>query len=288
VALSLASCASGEQVSKPSPKPSKDEPTEQKEATRPQESTEKSAPQKKEPAPTPPPSEPEEEAPEQSSFEATVAVTRVVDGDTVDISPAVEGITRVRLIGVDTPETSDPDCGKQPYADEAKTFTTSRLQRQQVGLEFDVERRDRYGRLLAYVYPSEEEMFNETLVREGYAQVATFPPNVKHVERFLAAQLEARSVGTGLWSLSPEELAAQTDRGNGVGGGGCLRKDAAAPKTPEQPKAQPKQAPAAPAGGDVDCSDFSSWEEAQSYLLPGDPHKLDRDGDGSACDNLKG
>jgi micrococcal nuclease len=283
-ALSLASCASGEQVSTPSPKPSKDEPTKQKEISRPQESTEKAAPQKKEPAPAPPPSEPEpeEEDPEQSSFEATTTVTRVVDGDTLDISPALEGMTRVRLIGVDTPETSDPDCGKQPYADEAKTFTTSRLQRQQVGLEFDVEKTDRYGRLLAYVYPSGEEMFNETLLREGYAQVATFPPNVKYVDRFLAAQQGARSIGAGLWGLSPEALAAQTDRGNGIGGRGCLRKEAA------QPKAQPKQAPAAPAGGDVDCSDFSSWEEAQSYLLPGDPHRLDRDGDGSACDNLKG
>ncbi len=131
-------------------------------------------------------------------------------------------------------------------------------------------------------------MSNETLLREGYAQVATFPPNVKYVDRFFAAQQEARSIGGGLWSLSSEEPAAQTDRGNGIGGGGCLRKGAAQSQTPEQPQAQPKQAPAAPARGDVDCSDFSSWEEAQSYLLPGDPHKLDRDGDGSACDNLKG
>jgi endonuclease YncB( thermonuclease family) len=132
-------------------------------------------------------SEPEEEDLAQSSFEATTTVVRIVDGDTVDIRPAVEGRTRVRLIGVDTPETRDPDCGKQPYSDQATAFTTSRLQGQEVGLEFDVERTNRYGRLLAYAYPAEEEMFNETLLKEGYAQVATFPPNVKYVDRFLAA-----------------------------------------------------------------------------------------------------
>jgi micrococcal nuclease len=92
-----------------------------------------------------------------------------VDGDTVDISPAVNGVTRLRLIGVDTPETKDPDCGKQPYGEEASDFTESRLKNQEVGLEFDVEKTDRYKRLLAYVYPTNEEMFNETLLKEGYA-----------------------------------------------------------------------------------------------------------------------
>jgi micrococcal nuclease len=245
-------------------------------------------------------------------------VTRVVDGDTVDISPAVEGNDRVRLIGVDTPETRDPDCGVQPYGNEAKAFATSELQGQEVGLEFDVEKTDRYDRLLAYVYPSDEEMFNETLLEQGYAQVATFPPNVRYVDRFLAAQEEARAAGRGFWGLSPEELAAQTDRGNGIGGGGCLGKEQAAEPAPQpQPQPQPKPrpqaqprpqpqpkspaarptpqpasqpapqaAPAAPQGGDVDCSDFGSSAEAQSYLLPGDPYRLDADRDGQACDSL--
>lgn len=130
-------------------------------------------------------------------YDATVTVTRVVDGDTVDVAPAVEGEDRVRLIGVDTPETRDPDRGEQPYGDESTASTTSELQGQEVGLEFDEERTDRYDRLLAYVYPSSEEMFNETLLEEGYAQVATFPPNVKYVDRFLAAQEEARTAGRG-------------------------------------------------------------------------------------------
>jgi micrococcal nuclease len=172
---------------------------------------------------------------DEGRFDAVTTVRRVVDGDTVDIAPAVEGRDRVRLIGVDTPEMRDPDCGEQPYADEAKAFTTSELEGEEVELEFDEERTDRNDRLLAYVYPrDEEEMFNETLLQEGYAQVATFPPNVKYVDRFLAAQEEARTAGRGLWGLSDEELVAQTDRGNGIGGGGC-----AAEATPSQPAPQP-------------------------------------------------
>ena len=225
---------------------------------------------------------------DEDEYDVTVRVTRVVDGDTVDITPAVDGEARVRLIGVDTPETRDPDCGAQPYGDEAKAFTTSELQGEEVGLEFDVERTDRYERLLAYVYPSDEEMFNETLLEQGYAQVATFPPNVKYVDRFRTAQEEARADGRGLWSLSTEELAAQTDRGNGIGGGGCT--DEATPTQPA-PKQKGKAAssPAkSPSSGDLDCSDFGTREQAQQVLDddPSDPNDLDGNSDGEACESL--
>jgi endonuclease YncB( thermonuclease family) len=121
----------------------------------------------------------------QSDHDATATVTRVVDGDTVEISPPVEGLSTVRLIGVDTPETHG---GTQPYGPEASDFTREYLQGAEVALELDVEKIDPYGRLLAYVYLPDGQMFNETLVEEGYAQVATFPPNVKYVDRFLEAQ----------------------------------------------------------------------------------------------------
>jgi micrococcal nuclease len=75
-----------------------------------------------------------------------------------------------------------------------------------VSLELDVERVEPYGRLLAYVYLPNGEMFNETLLEEGYAQVATFPPNVKYVDSFLEAQREAREANRGLWGLSAGEL----------------------------------------------------------------------------------
>jgi endonuclease YncB( thermonuclease family) len=73
----------------------------------------------------------------------------------------------VRLIGVDTPETSHPTYGEQPYGQQAKEFTTSRLEGERVALEFDVERVDPYGRLLAYVWLSDGSMFNETLSERG-------------------------------------------------------------------------------------------------------------------------
>lgn len=118
-------------------------------------------------------------------YGTVVTVTDVVDGDTVDIEPAIDGVDRVRFIGVDTPEVS---FGQEPGGPEASAFTTEQLEGEQVALEFDEERLDRFGRLLAYVWLPGGELFNETLVREGYAEVATFPPNTKYEARFLAAQ----------------------------------------------------------------------------------------------------
>ena len=152
----------------------------------------------------------------QTDHDATVKVTRVVDGDTIDISPSVEGRSRVRLIGMDTPEVH---FGTQPYGPEASAFAKRELDGEEVRLELDVQKIDPYGRLLAYVYLPDGEMFNETLLEEGYAQVATFPPNVKYVDRFLEAQREAREANRGLWGLSAGELCQQTDRDNGIGGG---------------------------------------------------------------------
>jgi endonuclease YncB( thermonuclease family) len=121
-------------------------------------------------------------------------VTRVIDGDTIEVN--VQGKTeRIRLIGVDTPESTQQ---VEPFGKEANAFTHRILQGKEVRLEFDVQERDRFGRLLAYVWFG-NTMFNEMLLREGFAQVATFPPNVKYVERFTRAQQEARDARRGLW-----------------------------------------------------------------------------------------
>ncbi len=232
-----------------------------------------------EPAPRPAPKPDVREQPVEGlhGFAATATVTRVVDGDTIEISPAVDGYTDVRLIGMDTPETY---FGSQPYGPEASAFTSSRLEGKRVGLEFDVERVDPYDRLLAYVYLPNGSMFNETLVREGYAQVATFPPNVRYTDRFAAAQREARAAGRGLWGLPAGQLCQQTDRGNGFGGG-CAAEPI--PETPTEP------APAPSFSGDLDCSDFATQEEAQAVYdqNPSDPNGLDgAPEDGEACESL--
>ncbi len=145
-------------------------------------------------------------------------VYRVTDGDTVKISPEINGENTVRLIGVDTPETN-PGQGVQPLGPEATAFSEANLLDEEVSLEFDAERKDDYDRLLAYVYLPDGTMFNETLLREGYAQVATFPPNTRYVDRFEDAQEEAREAGRGIWGLPEGELCQLRDRGNGIGGG---------------------------------------------------------------------
>jgi micrococcal nuclease len=123
-------------------------------------------------------------------------VTRVVDGDTI-----VVGDERVRLIGVDTPESVKPGTPVECFALEASAFLKRLIAGRRVRLELDVERRDRYGRLLAYVYRRSDGLFvNAELVRRGYASVATFPPNVRHVAEFVRLQRSARSAGRGLWS----------------------------------------------------------------------------------------
>lgn len=131
-----------------------------------------------------------------------VLVTRVVDGDTAEM--LIEGgEVDVRFIGIDTPETVAPGQPVECYGQEASAYTESRLEGRTVRLEYDVERTDRYGRTLAYVWIG-DELFNERLVAEGYALVTTYPPNVAYVDRFVAAQRAAREAGRGLWDACPE------------------------------------------------------------------------------------
>src|SRR5918997_985067 len=215
---------------------------------------------------------------EQADHVATATVTRVVDGDTIEITPSVEGLSTVRLIGVDSPETHG---GTQPYGPEASDFTRQNLEGEEVSVELDVEKVDPYGRLLAYVYLADGEMFNETLVEQGYAQVATFPPNVQYTDRFLEAQREARATNRGLWGLSAAEQCQQTDRGNGTGGG-CSGSES------ESSPASPSASAGAAQDNNLDCASFETHEEARRVLEqdPSDPHYLDGDGDGVACEEL--
>ena len=127
--------------------------------------------------------------------ERQAVVQRAVDGDTV----VLVGGDRVRYIGVDTPELHHPKKPVQFYAREAMEFNRRLVEGKTVRLEFDVERRDKYGRLLAYVYLPDGTFVNAELVRQGYAQLLTFPPNVKHVDLFRKLQTEAREANRGLW-----------------------------------------------------------------------------------------
>ena len=122
-------------------------------------------------------------------------VTRVTDGDTI----VLENGEHVRYIGMDTPEKG------RPYYGEATRENKRLVDGKKVRLEYDVERTDRYGRTLAYVYAG-DIFVNAELVSNGYAMIYTFPPNVKYYKTFLALQKEAREQKRGLWGLSQQDI----------------------------------------------------------------------------------
>jgi micrococcal nuclease len=126
-------------------------------------------------------------------------VVRVIDGDTIELS----GGERIRYIGIDTPEVRkktgsgwvyDP----MPYAEEASLYNKKLVEGKEVRLEFDAEKKDRYNRLLAYVYVG-GTMVNLELIKHGYAMLYTRPPNIKYVEKFIEAQKFAREHKNGIW-----------------------------------------------------------------------------------------
>jgi len=133
---------------------------------------------------------------QQSEQTITAAVVeRAVDGDTV----VLVGGERVRYIGVDTPELHHPRKPVQPYAREAAEFNRRLVEGKKVRLELDVDRRDKYGRLLAYVYLEDGRFVNAELLKEGYARLLTIPPNVRYVDLFTGLQKQARDAKRGLW-----------------------------------------------------------------------------------------
>jgi len=212
-------------------------------------------------------------------------VVRVIDGDTVDV---VVGGTqyRIRIIGVDTPATKDPNSPVMCYGAEATAFTQEMVNRAngRVFLEKDVSETDRYDRLLRYVWlahPDGNRMLNYALVTQGYAQVSTYPPDVKYTDMFLSAQQTARNENRGLWGacggfgvpvtpptptpapVAPQPTAPPT-------GGNC---DPSYPSVCIPPYSQV---------GDLDCGDIPF---RRFTVIPPDPHGFDRDHDGVGCES---
>ncbi len=151
-------------------------------------------------------------APVETQAQEIATVVRVIDGDTLKISYGDQEES-IRLIGIDTPESQ---ANKKAKRDAARTGDDIQLILSQgreatnyvkglvkpgdsVQIEFDVQERDRYTRLLGYVHLSDGKMLNEEIVRAGFANLMTIPPNVKYQERFLNAHEEAREYKRGLW-----------------------------------------------------------------------------------------
>lgn len=194
-----------------------------------------------------------------------VTVIRIIDGDTL----VVTGDERVRLIGIDAPEMNQDEC----FAGQSTAHLTALVPPgTRVRLVYDVERYDRYGRTLAYLYRLRDGLHvNLAMARDGFAQQLTIPPNVAHATDVAAAVAEARDAGRGLW------------------GAGC------ATATPDQPDtARPGSGSTSgpcdpsyptlcipPGVADLDCADIT---ERYFPVLPPDPHRFDRNYDGVGCE----
>lgn len=130
-----------------------------------------------------------------------IPVTHVVDGDTIDVKLHGRKET-VRFLLIDTPETVHPNMPIQPFGPQAHKFTQQLLAGQYVKLEIGKNPRDKYGRLLAYVYMENGEMVNKMLLRKGLARVAyVFPPDTKYLDSFRHIEKKARSKKLGIWSV---------------------------------------------------------------------------------------
>jgi len=138
-----------------------------------------------------------------------ILVTRVIDGDTLQI----EDGERVRLIGIDTPEMHDSEklqrdarrtkqdaATIQELGRRAYEFTKKLVEGKRVSIDFDVEARDKYKRLLGYVYLQDGTFVNAEIIKQGYASLMTYPPNVKHADLFKQLYREARENRRGLWA----------------------------------------------------------------------------------------
>ena len=128
-------------------------------------------------------------------------VRSVTDGDTIRIDFEAGAKNQpVRYIGIDAPETRHPTLRLQPFGPEASKANAALVAGRRICLEKDISEFDRYDRLLRYIWLEDGRLVNEVLVAEGFATTDTFPPDVKYVERFIAAQQSAAAEGLGIWA----------------------------------------------------------------------------------------
>jgi len=191
-----------------------------------------------------------------------VLVVSVVDGDTFDISPAIRGMDRVRMIGVDTPEVYG---GTEPCGPEASEYTTRHLEGRRVTLGVGEDPKDPYGRILAWVW-LDGQMFNKMLVLAGLAEAVSYPPNTRYDQKLVQAEALARTpaCADASQSASASQTASATASPNanppeGSGDGDSRLHNGV---------------------DDVNCSDLSAPVTVDAR----DEDNLDADGDGTGCE----
>jgi len=210
----------------------------------------------------------------------TVTITRVIDGDTMEFEYENGTEDTIRLLGVDTPETTlsriDPDeypgiddttPGRDhlfEWGEKASDLAIEELEGEQVEIRVDSEsdRRGYFGRLLGYIY-IEDKNFNERLLADGYARM--YDSQFSMREEFAAAEQQAQDRNVGLWDFQDVDTESGTDDNS-----------------------SDVEILPLPSDGDYNCEDFETQAQAQ-YVLEnesGDPHGLDGDGNGVACESL--
>lgn len=217
----------------------------------------------------------------QVSRGVKATITNVIDGDTVKIETG----ETVRYIGIDTPEIVHPSKPVQCYAKEASEKNKELVEGKVVELEKDVSEKDKYGRLLRYIWLG-DNLVNEQLVRDGYAYASSYPPDIKYQDKFTEAQRLAREESKGLWgsacAVTPKPTSSPTP------------KPTVKPAVTSAPLIinTPTQAPAQTSGGGTyvcncskKCSQMSSCAEAQYQLNVCGCSARDGDDDGIACDS---
>lgn len=198
-------------------------------------------------------------------------VTEVVDGDTIKVDRDGK-IETVRLIGIDTPETKDPRKPVQCFGAEATQKTKDLLLHKSVVLEFDQTQgeRDKYDRLLRYIFLLDGTNVNKTLISEGYAFEYTYNTPYKYQAEFKAAQKDAETNHRGLWS--PQTCSGKATVSSPTA--------TAAPKTP------PATNSGFTCGTKKYCGEMTSCAEAKFYLNSCGLSRLDGDNDGTPCESL--
>jgi len=198
-------------------------------------------------------------------------VLSITDGDTIRVDRGY-GSEPVRYIGINTPEAGDPG-GSEATAENARL-----VEGMQVVLERDVSETDQFDRLLRYVWidtGSGWTFVNGELVRRGFAQAATYPPDVRFTDFFITAERGARSAGVGLWAPSPEATPAPTPPPT-----------TAPPLVTPAPVANchPSYSPCLPIVADLDCPDVRALGAAPVTVTGRDDYRLDGDHDGIGCE----
>ncbi|MBJ7513624.1 MAG: thermonuclease family protein, partial [Acidimicrobiia bacterium] len=200
-------------------------------------------------------------------------ITRHVDGDTIYVS----GLGSMRLIGIDTPETKDPRTVVECFGKEASNHLAALLPiGTRVRVTYDVERTDRYNRVLGYLYRSSDALFiNAAMIIEGFAAAYRYPPNVANADWFSALDRQAREANVGLWAACGGINTPASGAGSGstttTAGGTSSGTDC----SPSYPGVCIPPAPP-----DLDCGDVTY---KRFVVLPPDPHNFDGNADGIGC-----